>query len=368
MLGREQQRQLDEQFKQLAEQEQLLPVKLTQFYQQKVQAEIAALGHHDGPLHRSVYPSHERVNVRAPGEVADFVDDRTNMPAELEGVGVQKYDNRMLFFPTDACAAHCQYCFRQDVLAEAHEQNNPSSDRRLRILVDYLKDHDEVQEVILSGGDPLTLSRTRLQSIFCTLLEETHIRDIRLHSRVPVFKPSMITSETVRVIAEANARLVHHIVHPYELCAEVERCVAFIHEADVRQYNQFPMLRKINDHPAVLTQLLRRLDELTVRNLSIFIPDPINYSAAFRLRLKRFFAIIDTINQQEPAWISATRTVLDTPHGKVRREDIVSSCEQSNTVTFERDGLTIEYADLPAELDEPGKVGTLLWNAPPGND
>lgn len=354
---------IDRRFQLLAEEEGLLPIKVTAFYRKKIEEEVAALGHHEGPLHRAVYPTKERLAVRAPGEVADFVDDRENMPNGLADVAVRKYENRMLFFPTDVCAAHCQYCFRQDVLTELHQEKEGQTlfDRNLENLLEYLAEHLEVQEVILSGGDPMTLSHGKLEKVLTSLKETAKVRHLRIHTRTLIFSPKVFKPETIRILADMDVRLVAHSIHPYELCEEVEHYIHELDEAGVRLYNQFPLLRNVNDHPEVLRRHLTKIDELGMRNLSMFIPDPINYSASFRIRLKRLFSILDELNWTTPSWVNSTRAVLDTHYGKVRREDLKSYDEERNLAVFEREGHEIPYHDLPADLDKPGDLRTLLW-------
>src|SRR5580658_10981846 len=108
MLQRMNQTEINQVFAKLSQRENLLPIKVTPFFQKKVQEEVAILGHNEGPLHRIVYPTKERLNVRVLGEVPDFVDDRTNMPDLAPSTIIQKYKNRILFLPTSTCASHCQ--------------------------------------------------------------------------------------------------------------------------------------------------------------------------------------------------------------------------------------------------------------------
>lgn len=354
---------LNQSFQSLAKEEHLLPIKVTPFYRKKVEEEVAELGHHEGPLHRAVYPTKERMTVHAPGEVADFVDDRENMPDGLTDVAIRKYENRMLFFPTDVCAAHCQYCFRQDVLNELHEEKegpNPL-DANLDNLLGYLTEHPEVQEVILSGGDPMTLSYPKLEKVLSTLKETAKVKNIRIHTRTLIFSPKVFKPDTIKLLSDMDVRLVSHSIHPYELCDEVEHYSRELDNKGVRLYNQFPVLRNVNDHPKVLSQHLEKLDKLRMRNLSMFIPDPINYSASFRIRLKRLFDMLDELNWSTPSWVNSTRLVLDTHYGKVRREDVKFYDEETNKVVFEREGHMIPFEDFPVELDKAGDIKTLLW-------
>jgi KamA family protein len=326
-----------------------------------VEEEVRALGARTGPLYRCVYPTPERLKVRAPGEVPDFVADRGNMPNGLDDVVVHKYDDRVLFLITQHCAGHCMYCFRQDVLSDQIVRPAPRIESKLDLLVAYLRARPQIQEVILSGGDPLSVPVASLELVLRRLREETDVQHVRLHTRNVVFAPHTLTKRRCEMLAESRARLVFHVVHPYELVSAVNACVLRARSHGVRCYAQFPLLRGVNDHPRVLERLLGALDDLDVRPLSMFVPDPINYSASFRIGLARLFAIVDELHVSTPAWINAVRVVLDTPIGKVRRDDMVAWDRDSGRVIFERCGQRIEYVDLPQELDVPGDLATLLW-------
>lgn len=339
----------------------VLSVKVPPFYRMKVREEVHALGHTGGPFARISLPIPGRFDSRAPVEVDDFVDDRANMPEGAADSIVRKYKGRMLFLPTDNCAGHCTYCFRTDVLADQHERKLPSLDEKLDTLVSYLAQHREVNEIILSGGDPMTLGTKQLQRILAALKERAHITNIRAHTRTLAFSPNVYSAERIKLLADYRVRLVHHIVHPYEICDEVRKKLDLLNASGVRMYNQFPLLRQVNDHPEVLCRLLTLLDDMGIRNLSMFIPDPIKYSAVFRIRLERLFAMIDQVNWNSASWVNSTRTVLDTHHGKVRREDFKGYDTSRNVAIFQRDGHTIEYPDLPESMDVPGDIDTLLW-------
>jgi insertion element IS1 protein InsB len=103
-----------------------------------------------------------------------------------------------------------------------------------------------------------------------------------------------------------------------------------------KNYSQFPILRGINDHPAVLTKLLRALDELDARPINLLIPDPISYLASFRVSLDRLLGLMDNLYWTTSFWTNGVRLVLDTPIGKVRREDIKAWDKEKGVVAFER--------------------------------
>ena len=207
----------------------------------------------------------------------------------------------------------------------------------------------------------MTLSHAKLEKVLSALKETAKVRNIRIHTRTLIFSPKIFKPETVQLLSDMDVRLVAHSIHPYELCEEVEHYARELDNAGVRLYNQFPILRNVNDHPEVLNRHLVKLDELGMRNLSMFIPDPINYSASFRIRLKRLFKMMDELNWSTPSWVNSTRLVLDTHYGKVRREDLKSYNEETDMAVFEREGNEIPYHDLLVELDKPGNLQTMLW-------
>ncbi len=349
---------LRDEYRIVAREHHLLPVKVPKHYRALVEEERAAIGT-DGPLHRAVFPTRERLTLSAPGEVADFVDDKGNMPSGTDGAIIRKYNNRILFLPTAVCIGHCQYCFRQDLLAHSPADDLRSLRSRLELLKAYLASQPEVTEVILSGGDPLALPSSEVAHILREVVSLG--REVRIHTRAPIFSPTAMNDTLLEAIAESRARLVLHVVHPYELVNPLLERLDRARELGIRLYSQFPLLRGINDHLAVVWELLAQLDDLNVRNLTIFVPDPISYSATFRLSLGRAFRLMDDLNAHGSAYINSTRLVVDTAYGKVRRSNIVSGPDSSGTVLFRRGGHDVRYFDLPMELDIPSEPQRLLW-------
>jgi KamA family protein len=353
------QSELNRLFSSLAIEKHLLAVKVTPFFQQKINEEVAALAHHEGPLHRMAYPSQERLFVTDGKEVPDFVEDKSNMPVNARII--HKYPDRILFLATDNCAGHCQYCFRQDLLSDKRG-NGLSTQEDLAQLITYLKEHPEVSEVILSGGDPLTLPLAKLRNLLEALLAEPQLNSIRIHSKMLTYAPHVFQQEAkLQALAYPKIRLVFHITHPYEICTVVEETLKKIQSYGIKCYNQFPILRNINDHPLLLKKFLVRLDELNIRNLSIFLPEPVLHSTAYRIRLSRLFTIMDEVQWTSPSWVNSTRFALDSPVGKVRRENLVDYDSQKNEAIFVRGKESVVYPDLPKTLDIPGKIELLLW-------
>lgn len=340
---------------------QILPIKVTPHYQKLVQAESQALGHQGGPIFRAVYPTPESFKNQITHEVPDFVEDQANMPKGLAPGLIHKYPDRALFLVTDKCVGHCMYCFRQQILNDLQKQALLPWEERITQVINYLIIHPQIKELILSGGDPLTIPLRRLNYLLEQITTQTKITDIRLHTRNLIFAPRLISDKLAALLNKYRIRVYIHVIHPYEIDCKVTAALQRLHQAGVRIYSQFPILRMINDHPKVLEILLRRLDELQVRPINLFIPDPIRYSASFRIPLKRLFAIIDQLFWCNGSWVNSAHLVLDTPIGKVRREDICFWDKETGKIIFQRNGRKIIYYDFPEELDHPGELQILLW-------
>lgn len=348
-------------YNQLVKKEWLLPILVSPFFQKKVDKEIAVLWHENGPLTRIVYPNDEKVDLIINGEYDDWVDDRSNMVASLDNRVIRKYKNRILYMPTVFCASNCQYCFRQDVLDEARAKKEEGT----RIIQDikkierYLEEDESIEEVILSGWDPMMLPAKSLRDILEMIKKQG--KWVRIHTKIISYNPALITKEKIAILKNAQARVVFHITHPYEICETVANKAREMWEEWIRLYNQFPLLRGINDHLLVLDMLLKKLDELSVRNLSIFIADPIKHSWAFRIRLARIIELINTLNWNSSSWVNSTRFVLDSNIGKLRREDIIEYNPEDGYAIFRREWKTITYPDFPEAYDIPWDIKTLLW-------
>lgn len=344
-----------EKYNDLVKNDNLLPIKLTDFYKKKVIEEVEKIGI-GGPLYKSVIPTMEKLTLKTSVETRDYVEEEKHMPVENIDYIIQKYDDRVLVIITDVCFAHCQYCFRTYNLSKFQTSNlKETIQNKINVLRSYLQDKPNVKEVILSGGDPLSVGYENLSYV----LENLKEWNVRIHTRSIVYDPSIIDNKIIELLSKYNVRLVFHINHPYEICETVEEKIKKIHQNNIKMYAQFPLLRGINDNSEVLIKLLTKMDELYIRPLSIFIPDPISYSAIFRISCKRIIEIMNDVNWKTPSWINSVRFVMDTTIGKVRRENIIEW--NDNCIIFSRNGKKVKYFDLDDNIDVPSDLKKLLW-------
>lgn len=348
-------KELQERYRQLVETDNLLPIKISNFYMKKLIEEIDTIGK-GGPLYRSVIPIKDKFELKTSVETRDYVEEDKHNPVKNCDYIIQKYENRLVFIITDVCFAHCQYCFRTYNLSKFQQSNlKETIKNKILVLKKYLQSHPDIREVIFSGGDPLSIGYKNLKFA----LDELKQWDIRIHTRAIVYEPSIFTKEMIDLLNKHNIRLVFHINHPYEIDEVVEEKINDIRKAGIRMYSQFPLLRGINDNSKVLIKLLIKMDELNIRPLSIFIPDPISYGAVNRISVNRIEKIMDEVNWNTPSWVNSTRFVMDTTIGKVRRENIIK--KDGKHITFARDGKTVDYYDLDDGIDIPSSIDILLW-------
>ena len=212
-------------------------------------------GDPDDPLLRQVLPLDEE-DRPVPGFVHDAVGDLAAGGAP--GV-LHKYRGRALLVATGSCAIHCRYCFRRHF--PYAEQTAAAG--RWKEALDDLAAHPDVEEVLLSGGDPLSLSTAKLAEFGQGLAALPQVRRLRLHTRLPVVLPERVDAELLAwLAAQARARqlvVVIHANHANELDASVDRALAGLREAGATLLNQAVLLRGVNDSVEALADLSERL-------------------------------------------------------------------------------------------------------------
>jgi EF-P beta-lysylation protein EpmB len=232
-------------------------------------------GDSQDPLLRQVLPI-DAENRVVPG----FGNDPVGDMASLRGHGLmQKYRGRALLIATGACAVHCRYCFRREFpySAEATRGN------QLGPLVAQIEADADINEIILSGGDPLSLSDTRLTALVTRVAGIDTIRRIRIHTRLPVVVPQRVTDELLNTLHKCDRPivLVLHSNHAQELDSDVAAAIARLADAGVTLLNQSVLLRGVNDCVDDLVTLSERLFDCGVLPYYLHQLDPVAGAAHF---------------------------------------------------------------------------------------
>jgi EF-P beta-lysylation protein EpmB len=253
-------------------------IQAQQHFNLRVPREYAALmrkGDPEDPLLRQVLPSGEELD-KVPGFVNDPVAERA--AEKIPGL-LQKYHGRVLIMTTGACAIHCRYCFRRHY----PYSKGTATPTQWRKVMDYLQQHPQIEEVILSGGDPLMISDHRLQTWLDQLQALVHLKRIRLHSRLPVVLPQRITPAFVQLLGQCRLPvvLVLHTNHPTELTIATAMACQQLKHAGITLLNQSVLLRGVNDNIDTLVTLSKRLFEIGVLPYYLHLLDSVAGAAHF---------------------------------------------------------------------------------------
>lgn len=225
-----------------------------------------------------------------PGFNHDPVGDRRPETRLLPGL-LHKYHGRVLLTVTGACAVHCRYCFRRHF----PYQDNLLTSARLQEILNYLQNHPEVEEVILSGGDPFSFSDQKLLELVSTLSTLPQLKRLRFHTRFPVVLPERITSALIHAISTFpnTTVVVLHANHPNEISAELKAATEQMHQAGILLLNQSVLLRGINDDAKTLVRLSERLVDAKVLPYYLNLLDKVSGSSHFFVALEEAKRIME---------------------------------------------------------------------------
>lgn len=192
---------------------------------------------------------------------------------------LHKYQGRALLVATGACAVHCRYCFRRHF---PYSDSNPAADGWSRAL-EYIRADSSIHEVLLSGGDPLSLPDSRLSELMHRLAAIPHVRRLRVHTRVPIVVPRRVNRGLLSWLTGTRLRpiLVVHANHPNEIDQAVCSAMDMLARSEVVLLNQSVLLRGINDCVETLARLSERLFEARVLPYYLHFLDPVQGAAHF---------------------------------------------------------------------------------------
>lgn len=224
-------------------------------------AELIDSNDPDDPIARQYLPDLRELDAQS-NERDDPIGDHAHAP--VDGI-VHRYPDRVLFKLVHVCAVYCRFCFRREMVGPGKE-TALSREAYARAL-DYIRAHDEIWEVILTGGDPLMLSPRRLAEIMADLAAIDHVRIIRLHTRVPVADPARVSDEMVAALRVKGAAtwVALHANHPREFTEAARGACARMIDHGIPMVSQSVLLRGVNDDAVTLTALMRSFVENRIK-------------------------------------------------------------------------------------------------------
>ncbi len=263
-----------------------LPVGITPYY-----ASLMGLDDPREPLRRTHIMTGGEY-VRSPGEADDPLgEDHDTVVPGL----VHRYPDRVLFLTTGTCSTYCRYCTRARVVGNPGGEYQFST-RQWEKALSYLEAHTEVRDVLLSGGDPLTIGDDKLDWLLGRLRAIKHIEFLRIGTKIPVVLPQRITKDFVKILRKHHPLWMSiHVTHPAELTDEVTESTARLADAGIPLGSQTVLLKDINDSPAVMVPLMQGLLKRRVRPYYLYQCDPIRGSAHFRTNVEKGLEIIASL-------------------------------------------------------------------------
>ncbi|MFC4822222.1 EF-P beta-lysylation protein EpmB [Dokdonella ginsengisoli] len=236
------------------------------------------------------------------GEVPGFTRDAVgDLGARAANGLLHKYDGRALLIATGSCAVHCRYCFRRHFpYAEETAAAN-----RWQLALGHLRADASIGEVILSGGDPLSLSTPKLAELTQALTSIPHVRRLRIHTRLPVVLPERVDAEFGGWLAALPLQkvVVLHANHPQEIDPAVADACAALRAAGATVLNQAVLLRAVNDDADVLAALSERLFEAGVLPYYLHQLDRVAGAAHFEVPDDAALALVDALRARLPGYL-----------------------------------------------------------------
>ena len=282
-----------------------LPVGITPYY-------ASLMGRDDPaePLRRTHIPVGQEY-LRTPGEADDPLgeDHDTSVPGL-----VHRYPDRVLFLTTGTCSTYCRYCTRSRMVGQAGGEYQFST-RQWEQALGYIEAHPEIRDVLLSGGDPLTIGDEKLDYLLGRLRAIRHVEFVRLGTKVPTVLPMRVTRDLVRMLKKHHPLWMSiHVTHPTELTPEATEAYTRLADAGIPLGSQTVLLKGINDSVDILKPMYHGLLARRVKPYYLYQCDPITGSAHFRTPVAKGLEIIEGLRGHTTGY-AVPQYVIDAPGG-----------------------------------------------------
>lgn len=255
-----------------------------------------AKGDINDPLLRQVLP----VSAEDTSPVHYSLDPLAESEASPASGLLQKYAGRVLLIATGACAVHCRYCFRRHF----PYQDSPKSLNQWQAAIDQINSDPTIEEVILSGGDPLTLVDEQLSRLIEGVKTAQHVKRLRIHTRLPIMIPHRVTSRLVEIVADNSFHsiMVIHSNHANELDETVKVALEKLATAGTTLLNQTVLLRGINDDAETLVELSKTLLDARVMPYYLHQLDPVIGASHFEVPKERGMRLMEALRANLPGY------------------------------------------------------------------
>lgn len=272
----------------------------------------------DDAIARQFVPDLQELTV-LPQEMQDPIGDYNHAPThegqELKAL-VHRHADRVLLKPTNVCAVYCRFCFRREMVGpEGHSITQNDVD----LALDYIEQHPEITEVILTGGDPFMLSLRRMEPMMMRLNAIAHLRRIRFHTRMPIVSPGKLSKEMIEILTRSHQHgkkiiLAIHVNHAREFSAEACEALTRLATNGIMLLGQSVLLRGVNDNVTALADLCTTMLDNHIKPYYLHHPDLTVGTAHFRMSFEKGMALMSALRQQVSG-IAVPQYTLDIPGG-----------------------------------------------------
>lgn len=281
--------------------ENAFPVAITPYYASLLKS---------NPIRRTVLPSMAERNV----SIGESNDPLGEEPCMVSPGLVHRYPDRVLFLATDYCSTYCRYCTRSRLVGKK-EKTATANHARWEKAFEYIRSHKEVRDVLISGGDPLTLPDEEIEFLLSNIRAIPHVEMIRIGTKTPVVLPMRFTTELLNMIRKYHPVFFSiHFTHPDEMTLEAVKTCEAIADAGIPMGSQTVLLKGINDSTETLKNLMHRLLKARVRPYYLLQCDPIEGSMQFRVPLEKGLNIISELRGHTSGYAVPTYAI-DIPGG-----------------------------------------------------
>jgi lysine 2,3-aminomutase len=279
-----------------------LPLRITPYF-----ASLIWNTNYSHPLRRNVIPVIEEL-LQTTSEQSDPLHEHSFSP--VKGI-VHRYPDRVLFTVTQICSSYCRYCTRSHSVGKLDKLGRQDYEKAFN----YIRSHKEVRDVLISGGDPLTLSDDVLDFILSNIRSIEHVEIIRIGSRVPVVLPQRITDNLINVLRKYHPLFISlHFSHPLEITEECAKACNKLADGGFPLGSQTVLLKGINDNVPTMKELMHKLLKIRVRPYYLYQCDLIPGSGHFRTSVKKGLEIIKGLRGFTSGYAVPT-FVVDAPGG-----------------------------------------------------
>lgn len=262
----------------------------------------------EDPVRKQIIPTADEITPFT-GEMGDSLAEDAHSP--VPGL-VHRYPDRVLMLVTTQCASYCRYCTRSRIVGDPSQT---FSSKDFEAQLDYLRRTPQVRDVLLSGGDPLTLAPKILERLLTALREIPHIEVVRIGSRVPVFMPQRVTAELTDMLEKFHPLWINiHVNHPNEITAELAEACDKLTRAGIPLGNQSVLLAGVNDDPFIQRRLVHDLVKIRVRPYYLYQCDLVHGAGHFRTPIGKGIEIIEALRGHTSGFAVPTY-VVDAPGG-----------------------------------------------------